>query len=569
MCNEMTVNLEFKEKGRVVSGGAFIDENKEKVNALFAFDFRAAQGKEDPSKVDIYFFKESDSADEEEWNQLLDAMHKHWGKGDSLDFKNLFKGEFSHIVWDIFSEEFPVEAEIRDMKRVETMKNDLIDQRESKEKAESFLSRVEKLKADFETDFSLIRDVMNSLKTLQKELGAAGLIPKHKRSLRKIIDELYAGIEEKRSVEQEKNLKILSPMVDEAIRLSKECENFKEAWEYLVKLQDEFKGKMLEKDAHDALWLMVQESFQRLKGRQKEYFESLSVEKDKNYNEIKPLVIEAREIANNEERFKTAWMKLKDIQNKFNSIRLDKNHRDELRTVLQESFEKLKEREKAYFEEKEGEWTKNYEELKEKLFGAVEKVRTEELLKNAWDELKGVQTLFKGARMKREHQEELWSVLQNAFEELKVRQDEERVNYDRKARDNFKILQEKTEKALHEAYFNKNFNETFNDLRNLQKEIFTTRPVKRERREQLIEKINRAFEVLKKRQDSYFKEKKQVWREKQENFLSKITFKKEQLTAELEELDPQSDEASSIRKRLDEIEGTIREVEESLNPSEN
>jgi len=596
MAREIVISLGANDNGRVVTSGEYIDENEKSEQALFALSYRVADRESnEPLTVDVRIFLKKDILvkneeslvdDEKEiavetiWKKFQNSMFKSWTNGDDDDFSDMFTADSISFTWDISeNQEPPLNFKLKNVTNITRKNRIVVEQYFSKKLAAPLLSEIEKLELEVGMN-SYSKEFLEKAKSFRREIRELSenesqnrLHQRHANTLKNIISEIFDKLDDMKKVVQEENYSLLSPKVEEAVKRSRTSEEFKESWSFLRSVQDDFKGKTLEKEAHDALWEMLQDSFETLKKRQTAFFDKLDILRKENYEKLQPEVEECIKVATDAERFKDAWTKLRSVQSMFKGVKMVKEQHDELWSKLQEAFETLKFRESEYYEEKEKEWSENYETLNSKVDEALKVAESAEHFKDSWEKLKAVQAEFKGVKMKREQHDQVWEKMQTAFETLKRRQEEKRLSFDTDCEENFSRLDRLCNRATNEAKTNKSFNDVFTKLKDWQKEIFETKPLKREQRGLLIDRINEAFALLKERQDSYFDEKKEMWQSKQEDFLKKMELKKEHLQNVLLKMEEEKRGAAesgdadmeNIELQLKELNEKISEIDTTIN----
>jgi len=210
------------------------------------------------------------------------------------------------------------------------------------------------------------------------------------------------------------------------------------------------------------------------------------------------------------------------VQDHFKGLMLRREDRDALYTRLQEAFADLNrqiEDEQSNFEY---EALTTYAELKPDIDRASDLAANSDDLKAAWEVLLGLQDRIKGSKLMREHRDELFAGLQNAFETVKMRRDEERRAFDREAENNYNRLKVLVEKGLVQAGESHEYKETREFLKKIQSEFKGTKMVP-EKRGELYSRLQAAFDLLGKRLDDFFRNKKKNWEVKMKFTLSRLS----------------------------------------------
>jgi len=238
--------------------------------------------------------------------------------------------------------------------------------------------------------------------------------------------------------------------------------------------------------------------------------ESLDEEKLRNYNELKTQLENALDLVNRTNDIREAKGYLIEIQSSFKGLKLQGEDREELYHRLQKAFEKVNnqiEEERRNFE---NEAFMNYLNIKAKVDKAVLLAGKPENFKETWDFLVEVQSLFKGTSLLREHREELYVLLQGAFDNLKTLREREKSDFEKEAMTNYERLKALVEKGFNQARETNQYKETREFLKKIQSEFKGTR-LAREQREELYSRLQTAFDILGKRLDEFFRQKKKNW----------------------------------------------------------
>ena len=246
-----------------------------------------------------------------------------------------------------------------------------------------------------------------------------------------------------------------------------------------------------------------------------------------------------------------------DVQSHFKGLRLRREDRETLYGRLQDAFavvNKKIEDERLNFEY---EALSNYAELKPIVATAVDQAMKSADLKATWEMLVGVQDRIKGTKLLREHRDGLYAGLQDAFGMIKIRREEDRQIFDREAHHNYVRLKSLVDKGLIQAEETHEYKETREFLKKIQSE-FKGIKMAREQREELYSRLQTAFDVLGRRLDDFFRNKKKNWEVKMQFALSRLSVDIYELQVSLEkdqiylkELEDQLDIIVSAGKEKD------------------
>lgn len=219
-----------------------------------------------------------------------------------------------------------------------------------------------------------------------------------------------------------------------------------------------------------------------------------------NYMKLKVLLDQALRDARNQTDFRTAKEILIKAQAAFRDFRLKPEAREELNRELQEAFSVVNrkmEEERLRFEL---ESQHHYLELKMKLEEAVKLAANEFDWREARKYLIDVQQEFKGIRMIPEQRETLYTRLQQAFDEVKIRQDSEHLSFLQASEDHYRELAPMVDKALIRAGSDDDFASVREFLISVQASFRGIR-MEKEKREMLYSRLQQAFDTLNGRMD--------------------------------------------------------------------
>jgi septal ring factor EnvC (AmiA/AmiB activator) len=209
------------------------------------------------------------------------------------------------------------------------------------------------------------------------------------------------------------------------------------------------------------------------------------------------------------------------LQSEIRNAKLTREVRDELNTRLQDAFTMLHIRQDAVFTEKR--------QNAENQFQIFES-RAKEILKQAKEstdynkvrcDIKQIQAEIRESALFQEQRESLRNMIQEAFETVNNRQDQERLTFETEAQNNYNRLKKLVDDGLAQANESNEYKETREYLKKIQSEFRGIKLVK-EQREVLYSRLQSAFDVLNTRVDIYFREKKKNWEVKMQYRLSSM-----------------------------------------------
>ncbi|MCX6268566.1 MAG: hypothetical protein NTW16_14615 [Bacteroidetes bacterium] len=241
-----------------------------------------------------------------------------------------------------------------------------------------------------------------------------------------------------------------------------------------------------------------------------------------NYEDLRSILEKGLESASRSENLHEAKGFLIEVQGHFKGLKLRREDREELYGRLQDAFagvnKKIEEEHLSF----EFEALSNYADLKPDIAEASAMAMASEDMKATWDFLLGLQSRMKSVKLLREHRDELHAGLQDAFEMIKIRRDEERQAFDQEAHHNYVRLKLLVEKGLTQAEETHEYKETREFLKKIQSEFKGIKMV-HEQREELYSRLQTAFDILGKRLDDFFRHKKKNWEVKMQFTLSRFS----------------------------------------------
>ena len=333
--------------------------------------------------------------------------------------------------------------------------------------------------------------------------------------------------------EAQQNYSVIKIKVEEALFLASNPKEFKETWDFLIEVQALFKGAKLLREHREILYAQLQEAFAKIKvfGEiEKTNFEKESAQ---SYIQLNQTIEEAISKANQTDDFRFAKDLLIKAQSEFRNVKLAKEKREELYSKLQDAFTMLNIRQEEISQKNDQEAENQYN-----LFIP----RANDILKHANEsldfhqlrtDLKDLQAEIRDSALSREQRESLRTILQEAFETLNLRQDYEKNSFEREAQENYKSLKKKVNDGLIQAEETNEYKETREYLKKIQAEFKGIKLI-REQREELYSRLQTAFEILNKRVDEFFLEKKKNWEVRMQYKLTSLSTDIFQLRESLE-----------------------------------
>ncbi len=341
--------------------------------------------------------------------------------------------------------------------------------------------------------------------------------------------------EERQTFENEAQLNFfnLKTKVEEAQFLADHPKDLKETWDFLIEVQSAFKGARLIREHREDLYNRLQSAFEKVKALQNAERTGFEKQAARNYPELEETIEDAVAFAMSTDDIRTAKDRLIRVQELFRETKLLKEQREELYQKLQEGFTYLKIRQEEDADRFESQAGEIFARLLPRIKELAEIAETTPEFRPVRESLKEIQAEMKELPLKREQRDELYSLLQNAFETLSLRQDEVNESFEKTARVNYDRLKIMVNQGLKQAEETHQYKETREFLKMIQAEFKGIKLI-REQREELYSRLQTAFDILGKRLDEYFREKKKNWAVKMEYKVSEFNSEIYSLEAALE-----------------------------------
>lgn len=407
--------------------------------------------------------------------------------------------------------------------------------------------------------------------------------------MREQREELYGRLQEafgrvNQAIEDERatfqndaqlNYFMLKPKIEEAGYRADHPGDLKETWDFLINIQNEFRGIRLHREQREELYGKLQAAFDKIKFRKQEAQGEFERKATERFPEMKTKVESVVSSATENPVLRAAKEQLIAVQLELREAQLTREQRDQLYNRLQEGFVLLKIRQEEAETAFETHADSTYDALLPRIREAVQRAETVTEFKPVRETLKAIQTEMKESPLRREQREELYRLIQQAFDLLALRQDEANSDFEHEAKKNYDRLRPLIEQGLKQAEETHQYKETREFLKKIQSEFKGIR-LKHEQREELYSRLQTAFDVLGKRLDEYFRQKKKNWMVRMEYNLASLETElyalEEQIRTEQEvltELEDQleirrtgSQEPAALRPLTVRIESARREIHE-------
>lgn len=376
--------------------------------------------------------------------------------------------------------------------------------------------------SDLHTAKGFLIEVQNSFKGLK-------LVREDREELYSRLQDSFAEIN--KQIEGERNnfnneaqlnYSIIKIKVEEALFLASNPRDFRETWDFLIEVQTLFKGATLLREHRESLYAMLQQAFEKIKDFKETEKASFEKESALSYIQLNQIVENAISHASQNNDFRAAKDLLIKAQAELRSTRFSKEKRDELFSKLQDAFTILNIRQEELSQKNIQEAGKQYNLLIPRANDILTRANTSLEFHQLRTDIKDLQTEIRESVILKEQRESLQNILQEAFEKLSTRQDHEKSSYEQEAQSNYKHLKARVNDGLIQAEESNEYKETREYLKKIQGEFKGIKLFK-EHREELYSRLQSAFEILNKRVDEFFLEKKKNWELRMQYKLSTLS----------------------------------------------
>ena len=141
-----------------------------------------------------------------------------------------------------------------------------------------------------------------------------------------------------------KNTELISNKLQQAAKQMETNPEFKENWDLLIKIQQDFRELKLEKAAREELYGELQSLFETLKSSQDKKQSDFEQAANENFEHLQPLVEKALEQSRKSQEFKKTKNFLIKVQSEFKGKRMRADEREKLYARLQSAFDTLNRR---------------------------------------------------------------------------------------------------------------------------------------------------------------------------------------------------------------------------------
>ncbi len=196
-----------------------------------------------------------------------------------------------------------------------------------------------------------IDELWSSLVETSERVRNSELVFSHRKRL---LDSLQDGfvIAKLRKEERQRelinqsarNAELIGRKLQQAAKQLETNPDFKENWDLLIKIQQDFRELKFEKAAREELYAELQTLFETLKSSQDQKQSDFEQAANENFEHLQPLVEKALEQARKSQEFKKTKNFLIKVQSEFKGKRMRAEEREKLYSRLQSAFDTLNRR---------------------------------------------------------------------------------------------------------------------------------------------------------------------------------------------------------------------------------
>lgn len=357
--------------------------------------------------------------------------------------------------------------------------------------------------------------------------------------------------------ESAKNFLTLKTKVEDAEFLANHPKDYRESFNFLVEVQNEFRGLKLQREQREILYGRLQKAFETLKNQQVSYQPAVEIPVVVNADEIKQKVEEVCRSVEYSDDFYDSKDQLINVQTELKLSNISRELKDELFAKIQEAFTIINLKREEEVKNIEEESVNHYNNFKKQILEIEDQINGGNDFKLIKEKIKTLQFELRDLNMTREHRKELYDLIQQNFEKVIDLQDKERGYFHKESQENYKSLKELVDKGYKQAEITHEYKDTREFLKKIQSE-FKGIKLKTEEREELYAKLQRAFEILNTRVDEYFHTKKKNWE-------VRMQYKIAEMITEIEDLEDKiEDEKESLLELEDQLDIIVSSGKETI-----
>ncbi|MBX3042330.1 MAG: hypothetical protein KIT33_00050 [Candidatus Kapabacteria bacterium] len=219
------------------------------------------------------------------------------------------------------------------------------------------------------------------------------------------------------------------------------------------------------------------------------------------YDNIKSELDKAVAFASESMDWKEIRKQLMDVRDKIKGLFLKEDDNNNLNESIRATLESVNQRQTEEQDKLDKESQENFDSVIGQVNEACDFSETSSDFKKSRELLLAAQNSFKSIRLKRSHRDELYRLINSAFDNVSKKQNEDRENYEMECIENYHNLKGKIDAAIDVATKSENFAEARKVLINVQGHIKGLK-LKREQRDELYQTIRDAFDSVNQRQEA-------------------------------------------------------------------
>lgn len=359
-----------------------------------------------------------------------------------------------------------------------------------------------------------------SVKALSEEIKQAFILRNQKTELFAALNEVHATLSARQDAMKgemdavfAERFAEIEPKVKALCAEVQTVTDGKAYRESLKELQNELRDLEIDRERKAVLFQHIRDTFDQLNERSQSEREAFQAEAEENYQTFSPKLVDALALVQRTEAFMDTREYLKNLQSEIRDAKLSKLHREAFRAQFDEIFTTLNARQDEERSSFLATCEYNFGQLRQQLDEATSQIETVTNYNQVRDVLKGIQAEMREQKLTKDHRDQLWAGLQDAFNALNAKQNAERETFLTAANANYDVLKTKIEEGLRLAQESNDFKGTREYLKTVQSEFWELK-LTREQRDELKPKVNDAFVFLNQRADAFYSERQRTWLER-------------------------------------------------------
>ena len=286
---------------------------------------------------------------------------------------------------------------------------------------------------EFAKNTAIFKEGREKLSEVNKELRGLKLSQTDKNDLEFLINneireinEKYQNWAENHEFEIIENYYSLRSSIEDAIHRAFSFETFLEARDTLIVVQNQIREKVLRKVQRDELFGSIHNAFDELREKFTEYKRITDEEAKENYDIVKQQVDSAIEFAKSVsiDEVNNAREKFIQAQQVIKEARLKREQKDELFSTIREVFTTINEMSSEEQKKFDTEAENNHKDLLSKIEVAIVEIENALDFRQSADDLAGISTDLKLAKLKRNQRGKLYDKMRLAYDLLYKKRDE-------------------------------------------------------------------------------------------------------------------------------------------------